>query len=205
MRNSRCVMLAVLLSVCVHAAFGLAQSAESGMLLWNADRLLGWGDFSGAVPPDADGSTPAEIKIQVQWRVSVVTEYDWGTRAYVSRVDPTSVQVLNLMDCRGSWCVLSRVSGNTLRHEQGHFDLQEVYSQKLRDALTAISVQAASDSAAQQQMQQSIQDTAGSILGRLESMQDRYDRETVHSTNVRMQDSWCAQIDDWLADPRTAP
>ncbi len=205
MRNSLRVSLAVLLSVCVLSSVGWAQSVESGMLLWSSERPLGWGDFSGVAPPDADSMTPAEINIEVQWRISVVTEYDWDTRSYVSHVSPASVQVLNLMDCRGSWCVLSRVSGNTLRHEQGHFDLQEVYTRKLRDALAEITVQAASDSAAKQLMQQAIQDTAGSILGRLESMQDRYDRETVHSTNVQMQDQWCRQIEEWLAHPGTAP
>jgi len=205
MRNSLRAILAVLLYVCVLAIFGWTQSVESGMLQWCADRPLVWGDFSGPVPSDAGSSTPAEINIQVQWRISVVTEYDWGTRGYVSRVDPTSVQVVNLMDCRGSWCVLSRTSSNTLRHEQGHFDLQEVYCRKLRTALPAISAQASSDSAAKQMIQRIIQDTAGSILGMLESMQDRYDRETVHSTNVQMQDHWCSQISDWLAHPEMAP
>ncbi|MBN1859814.1 hypothetical protein JW848_11520 [Candidatus Bipolaricaulota bacterium] len=205
MRNSLRVSLAVLLSVCVLAALGWAQSAESGMLLWSAERRLTWGDFSGSAPTGVDASTPAEINIQVQWRISVVTEYDWATHGYCSRVDLASVQVINLMNCNASWCISARTSGNTLRHEQGHFDLQEVYCRRLRCALAAIVVNAASDSAAQQRIQQLIQDTAGTILGRLESMQDRYDRETVHSTNVQMQDQWCNRIADWLADPETAP
>ncbi len=205
MRDSLRVLLAVLLSVCVLAVFGWAQSVESGMLLWSAEHPLSWSDFLGSAPSGVDSSTPAEINIRVQWRISVVTEYDWATHGYASRVDPASVQVINLMNCSDSWCILGRATSNTLRHEQAHFDLQEVYCRKLRDALATIHVTATSDSMAQQLIQQSIQDTAGMILGRLEAEQDRYDRETVHSTNVQMQDQWCERIAEWLRHPESAP
>jgi len=159
-----------------------AQINAKGGIRWAKDRPLATGDFKGTAPT----STGQE---------GAHTEYTIisGARCVGRKLE---YRVTLAMLPSQSWFVpeLRRSpsdSARTLRHEQTHFDLSEVYARKIRRSFaemydpcgqTEAALQAASDGF--------IRDEA------LEQL--RYDEETNHGRTVAPQSDWDKKVAGWL-------
>lgn len=76
-----------------------------------------------------------------------------------------------------------------LKHEQGHFDLGEVYARKLRCLLA--NYKYIND-------QKKVSDSVDVILDRLKEMEKKYDHETVNSQDSIGQNKWNVKIQKML-------
>jgi len=115
------------------------------------------------------------------------------------------VAVTNTMEPSLSWVVPGKGDGRILRHEQAHFDLNEVYRRKLENLLPWLRAQSASKQGAIDGLDAALHRQANEILEQLRAVQARYDAESGHGNDPAGQARWEARIAAWLLNPAAAP
>jgi predicted secreted Zn-dependent protease len=115
------------------------------------------------------------------------------------------VTVTNTMEPSLSWVVAGKATAQVLRHEQGHFDLNEVYRRKLEVNLACLQAQSATKEGAIDALNATLHQKASEILGQLQAAQARYDAEAGYGSNPTGQAQWEALIAAWLLTPSAAP
>ena len=145
----------------------------------------------------------ASIDMRVTWHVASTVSYDPSRSCWTGRIDGVTVE--NTMDPYGSWVVPGKENGVLLNHEQRHFDLNEVYALRLQAELCRISATGKTAEAVKHALSERINGTAAQILSTLSAMQELYDDETGHGTDLSAQAEWDIRIDSWLVRPELAP
>ncbi len=200
----RLLSFAVLSSIFLIGLVASAADLPTTSIPWSAGYAICWNDFQCSPPADAERRVDvAAIHMTIQWQATYEVRSQYPRPGWMGTVKQLSVT--NVMDPSRSWVLASRANPNALRHEQFHFNLNEVYRSKLESALSRISVQDTSSDAAQAALNDLLQRTAGAVLDQLANMQARYDAETGHGTDAAGQASWEAMIVGWLQSPSSAP
>ena len=169
MRIAACVL--VLLCA---AAAGLAQEA----MVWSLERRLKREDFRGRVPASASTASMSWIHIETAW------ECKDGTLTAMARAtfDPSQ-----------SWFRRSQnpmeLDIQLLEHEQIHFDIAEVAVRKIRATF-----QTFTGACAEPGGTEPIEHLIARADRDLQQEQERFDRETAHGTNGRVQAQWKRRI-----------
>ena len=83
-----------------------------------------------------------------------------------------------------------------LAHEQGHFDITEIFARRLHEALQNYQFN-------RRTFKKDIAQIYHSIVSEKEDYQKNYDAETDHSRNRKVQYDWLEKIDSLLTE--TAP
>ncbi|MBC7098927.1 DUF922 domain-containing protein [Candidatus Bipolaricaulota bacterium] len=165
-------------------------------------RPLSWADFQGVPPPDP-GIEAARIHIVLSWRLEVEVRREGDMwRAWIP---PHGLDVECFMSPARSWVRLGAELPTLLLHEQGHFDLAEVYRRLLEEAFLQLTALGPDGAAARSSLEGRAAELAQGILARLEAAQLRYDADTKHGTDPKAQSAWLSQIRRWLASPHLAP
>jgi len=199
-------LLALLLCVLAAANGSSVASQQTDQFPWSADRPLVWDDFQGKPPVQAqDMIEAAQIHMTIRWQLQLIMEYDCEQQIWTATIDRSSLTVVNTMVPASSWVDRSRLNSATLNHEQGHFDLNEVYRRKLQAALAPLTAEGGTADAAQQALQALIDTASQKILSQREHTQASYDQETHHGTDLQAQTAWNNRIDTWLGDPSQVP
>ena len=156
------------------AAAGLAQEA----IVWSLERRLLREDFNGRVPANAATASMSWIHIETEW------ECKDGTLMAMARAT---------FDPSRSWFRRTQnpmeLDMQLLEHEQIHFDIAEVAVRKIRasfQTFTGACVEAGGTEPIQQVIARADRD--------LQEEQERYDRETAHGVNARIQAEWKRRI-----------
>ena len=79
-----------------------------------------------------------------------------------------------------------------LLHEQGHFDLCEIYTRKLRERMGNVDLRSAD-------VRTVLMDVYSSVSREYEAAQQSYEQETIHGTNLPEQKKWQSYIADKLS------
>lgn len=141
---------------------------------WNEHRQLSWTDFKGAVDTQSDESAAATC-------CSIGFKLDKDTTG------TPQITVYNTFYIDRSWVKEDARIGSILAHEQGHFDLCEVYTRKLRASVSGINL--ASPTAKQELMK-----VYSALSDEYEVRQQAYERETAHGTRIAQQVRWQEMI-----------
>lgn len=162
------------------AAFFFLSFTEPGVKLdpvhWNANRKLSWSDFKALPPENSSNAALTTSGILMSFTTNGETFH---------------YELSCSFDQNSSW---GRVKNEyILAHEQGHFDIAELYTRKLNKALKGYSYQ--SDS-----FNKDINTIYRNTMKELQMMQDQYDEQTNHSRNVIQQRNWLVQIFNSLED-----
>jgi len=199
-------LLALLLCVLAVANGSSVASQETVQFSWSADRLLLWDDFQGKPPVQAqDMMEAAQIHMTIRWQLQLAMEYDCQRQLWTATIDQSSLTVTNTMVPAVSWVDRSRQNSAILSHEQGHFDLNEVYRRKLQAALAPLTAEGGTADAAKQALQALIDTASQKILSLRAHTQASYDQETCHGTDLQVQAAWNKRIEAWLANPNQTP
>jgi hypothetical protein len=174
------------------------------VLVWSPDRPLRWEDFRGTPPPEAARChQAAAIYYRLSFRYQAQVRLVSGR--WRATIVPGSLQVTNEMLCCLSWVLPGHRTEAVLRHEQGHFDLNEVYRRILERRLAGLSGEGASPQLALHDLAQKLQATYDRVWQRARQVQAQYDQETDHHRDLRAQARWEEQIRRWLENPSLAP
>jgi len=180
---------------------------EDDLLPWRPNRSLTWEDFKADPPADVEGRDEAAF---IKYRLIVEpTEfrltYDPNTKTWRATIDPASLKVKNVMKRSESWVDPQRKNARLLSHEQGHFDINEVYRRLLERCLRELVAEAPTQEQAAAELRRLIERTYESVVQKAEQVQTDYDRETAHGQDQEKQEAWSRKIQEWLADPTKAP
>jgi len=169
--NKKAIILVLFILFCCK---GLYSQNE---VLWRPDSKLKWSDFLGR----PDSST--------EFGALSYTVMD--LKAHSDGLDKMTYTVTAIFDKNQSWVRLRSEVG--LQHEQGHFNITEIYTRKFRAALAAYKLKTST-------FESDINRLFNKIDKERKQMQHKYDHETDFSRNVVMQNFWTKKIDRELKD-----
>ncbi len=144
-------------------------------IVWNEDASLRWNNFNG-VPNDTVLAAVTYCSIDTQIRI---------------KGEDISIDVRAIFYTDSSWYNKSKIHELTLVHEQGHFDIAELYARKLRK-LIAEKIVSGKD------YRNSFQNLYDENYEAYYDEQLQYDSETLHGTIQKTQYLWIARIVDAL-------
>lgn len=147
------------------------QTLEQDFIIWSEDRKLTWDDFKAA--PQQMGNTVAMTTTHLGFSYSVANG-----------------KVTYKIDCQfeknKSWGLVK--NDWILKHEQGHFDIAEIFARKLNKAVGEYQFN-------KNTFQKDLNVIYRSIVDEKEKFQQQYDDETDHSRNKAKQEEWIKKIE----------
>jgi len=163
-----------------------SKSSESATeFQWKDHNKLSWDDFKGPVHAANDESAAA-------------THCGIGFR-----INPTApgatpdVVVYNTFYVNKSWVRSDAKIESILEHEQGHFDLCEIYTRMLRARMSNFDFNSAN-------VKTALMNVFNEVNDAYENRQQRYEDETTHGTDIPQQRKWQRAINQELTGTLTA-
>jgi len=154
--------------------WSFAQDKDEELIAWKVTRQLTWNDYKGTPDPNSDAaaSTTTYLGIEYKldnngfgWKIqcSFSITRSWGR----SKTDPV------------------------LKHEQGHFDIAEIFARKLNKKMKEYQFN-------QSSYKSDLPTIYKSITKEKEAFQELYDQETDHSRKKDQQAEWEKKIEKML-------
>jgi len=144
------------------------------------------------------------VSVDIKWAAGHDFDHRFGrTPAWIGT--PKNIIVSNVLNPTLSWALKNAVTDRLLQHEQGHFDLSEVYRRKLEQSLCEVCVTGSNGEAVKAALDRALHAVADPILIQAKAMYQRYDVETSYGRNEAEQARWNQLIETWLGQPLTAP
>src|SRR5688572_11033505 len=147
---------------------------DEDSIKWQKDRKLTWDDFKA--PPQKIGSTAAMTTTHLGFSYNV-----------------TNGKITYKIDCRfeknKSWGLVKNEW--VLKHEQGHFDIAEIFARKLNQSINEYQFNKSS-------FQKDLDAIYKSVVADKEKFQQQYDDETDHSRIKTKQEEWLKKIESEL-------
>lgn len=174
---------------------------------WSATRPLAWNDFQGGVPANARSERVASTTAALSW--SYEYRLEWSRTACRFRI--VGFETRAVFDPATSWVRSGHATSAVLAHEQGHFDIAEIFNRRFAIEAEAVlgsprectgrSERRASE-LARRESAQILESLFDSVWKRYQDHQERYDRETQHGIDVMAQTRWTETIDFELGRDR---
>lgn len=144
---------------------------------WNKNRKLTWEDFKATVKPITNANEAALTYCGFSFQTNRVTSFK-NARIFVK----------NTFYCDLSWVRPDQIGEkDLLEHEQGHFDLSEIYARNLRKKLNEKKL---TISNLQEEADFIFNEVSKSFMDK----QEEYDMKTEHGLNKKQQDIWNSYI-----------
>lgn len=162
------------LSVLLMMAVSLtAQDTEEELIRWSSNRLT-WADYKGKPNPNSDAAASTTTYLMISYNI--------GNNNFSYRIESKFSKTR-------SWGL--HKTAYILRHEQGHFDIAEVFARKLHKKMSEYSFN-------KKTYQKDLKKIYQNILDEKDELQNSYDRETNHSINKEKQEEWDRKIEKLL-------
>ncbi len=146
---------------------------------WMEHARLSWDDFKGAVNAAHDESAAA-------------TYCAIGFKTNAAAPDgKQEIIVYNTFYVNKSWVRTDAHIASILDHEQGHFDLCEIYTRQLRNRVHDIDPGAPG-------VKETLMHIYAEVSSEYEARQQAYEQETIHGTDIANQKKWQQMIADEL-------
>ena len=165
-----------ILSFCLFAISFPNPAMAQDTIHWSPDTKLKWENFKGS--PDINSKYKSVTAVSINYSVT------HNRKRF-------SFKVACVFYKNRSW-VKAGAGNNLLLHEQGHFDLTELYARKLRKAFKTYNF---SDTAS---IEKDFDKIASAIRKERDKINRLYDVETNYSHNLKMQLYWRNKINKEL-------
>jgi hypothetical protein len=147
---------------------------ENTKIYWDAGRQLTWDDFIAKPPTTGDKGAVSFTS----FKYSPSSELNNGI---------LEIDIVCYFDKTKSWVKTTSINDNNLKHEQGHFDISEVYARKFRKTVF--------DSKCKKKgLNDKLKSFYTTYINELNKYQDLYDKETDHHRNEQKQIEWNEKI-----------
>jgi hypothetical protein len=180
---------------------------QERMIAWSLTRRLTFSDFVGIPPVDPVSNALSAINSNMDVEYEEPTCRQINNALWECQVVITRVPFQNIFDTSESWILDGKRSSRILNHEQRHFDLNEVFIRRKRNATAYIigqtlHGQGENQNGALLSLAKTIQSNIKSAIAEVDNestaTQKRYDDETSHGVNEEKQSQWNQTIDEWL-------
>ena len=148
----------------------ICQEPKDELLKWDAGRKLTWSDYQAPPDPFSDAAASTTSVLLISYTISS------GGFSYKIECGFSK---------KRSWGL--HKSDYILSHEQGHFDIAEIFARKLHKKMSEYRF---NKKTFQKDWDKIYQD----IINEKEAMQNAYDRETNHSIYKEKQAVWLVKI-----------
>jgi len=148
----------------------LLSQLEEDFIKWDENRKLTWEDFKAA--PLKMGSTAAMTTTHLGF------SYNFANGKITYKIDCQFEKNRSWGLVKNDWI---------LKHEQGHFDIAEIYARKLNKIIKAYTFRAAT-------AQKEVPAIYQKIMNDLSAMQNQYDSDTDFSRDKEQQAAWTEKI-----------
>jgi IS1 family transposase len=158
------------------AAFSLLLIAitliqpNNNLIPWSTTTKLTWSDFKGNPDPHSPNAALTSSNINIEFGYNN-TGFQYSIRC--------------VFDKNRSWVRIA--TDEVLAHEQGHFDIAEIYARRLNKALATYRFNV-------QTVSKDVNDVYSSMMKEHRQMQAQYDQETDYSRNRPKQAEWLKKI-----------
>lgn len=146
-------------------------------IIWKSCYKLKWTDFHGLADTSSNYEAITSSGIEYKYSFSDST-FEFSVFAFFDKVN--------------SWKG-SSANSETLRHEQLHFDITEVFARKLRKEFSNLKPE-------RNTLKQKIKEMVQNVNNIKEQMQDQYDLETDFGRNKEMQEKWETKVSNILKE-----
>ncbi len=147
---------------------------------WDSTHPLSWDDFRGPVRRGAGDYIAAETSCGIAIETSLV-----------GNGEAAKVYVFNTFDKQKSWVREGFQLPEVLQHEQGHWDICELYTRHMRARFDAAHITGAN-------LQSAVSRIYDDVSNEYTARQEQYEQETQHGTVAREQQRWSRMIADEL-------
>jgi hypothetical protein len=149
---------------------GIAQDKNEELIDWSASRRLDWNDYKGPPKSNSDAAAATTSYLGIEYNFS----NDKVTYKIACRFSKNKSWVLHKTD-------------HILGHEQGHFDITEIFARKLNKETGEYKFN-------KRTYQKDLQKIYNDIVDEKEKLQNQYDHETDYSRNAEKQAAWLVTI-----------
>lgn len=163
----------LLLSSCLST---VAQSNNEELIHWNASQKLTWTDYKGKVRSGSDAAASTATYLGIEYNFTR-NGFDYKITCSFSKTK--------------SWGL--HKTDYILAHEQGHFDIAEIYARKLNKLMSEYVFN-------KNTFKDDLRKLYLSLTTEKDAFQNQYDDETNHSINTVKQTEWLKRIDDLLQE-----
>ena len=153
-----------------------AQEAGEDILTWSKDRKLTWSDYKASPNPKSDAAATTSTSLSIDYHISDGS-FRYTIKSWFSRTK--------------SWG--RHKTDYILAHEQGHFDIAEVYARKLHQRMSAYQFN-------KRTYQKDLDKIYKEVADEKAAVQQQYDRETRHSIDEVKQAEWLKKISRMLEE-----
>lgn len=160
---------------------------SSRLLEWDSKRPLTWDDFQGNPDESSEHDAETESTLRSQWNGIVV---EGGIKV-------TEVKATAFFSPDESWVKDGKKTKELLNHEQGHFDIAQIFALKKQLAMNTLIGQIFPNEAA---VKAAIIAVCDNIDAEWNAFDDLYDDETDHSKDADKQKEWDKKIKKMLKD-----
>ncbi len=156
-----------------------AQSGSNELIPWNESRKLTWADYKGRPDTNSDAAASTATYIGIE---------------YSMRNNNFSFRITCSFSKTRSWGL--HKTDYILAHEQGHFDIAEIFARKLNKEMSLYVFNSRS-------YQKDLKKIYDDVMLEKEKMQNQYDAETNHSIIKDKQEEWLKKIAGLLNEYKT--
>ena len=160
----------LLFSLFIIPSSGFAQNRDEELLEWNASQKLSWNDYKARPDPESDAAASTTSYLGIEYNITS-SSFDYKIKSRFSKTR--------------SWGL--HKTEYILSHEQGHFDIAEIFARKLNMKMSEYRFN-------KRTYQQDLNEIYNDILDEKEKLQNDYDKETNHSINKERQAEWLKKI-----------
>ncbi len=194
---------ALTLALCLHLSLSSTTHAQSQAptqdIQWSVERPISWDDFLGAVDAEASTENVALTAASLRWSYQYEIERDYWSCFY-KITDLHAEAIFNQGD---SWVKPGHQTAAVLNHEQGHFDLTQIY--KLIFDERAQHLIDARNTCERGSIEEAVEFVEGRVVVQAEALfedvwqsytstQETYDDQTNHGILMETQDLWTKRI-----------
>lgn len=153
-----------------------AQVKDEEVIRWHPQQRLTWADYKGKVKTDSDAAASTATYLGL--------EYNFGRNGFDYTITCSFSKTR-------SWGL--HKTDYILAHEQGHFDIAEIFARKLNQQLKAYRFD-------RNNFKEDLKKIYVDLTTEKDALQNQYDRETNHSINKEKQAEWLKKIESLLSE-----
>jgi hypothetical protein len=153
-----------------------AQSSNEELLEWTAGRKLTWADYKAKPNPDSDAAASTTTYLGIDYNITS-TSFSYKIESRFSKTH--------------SWGL--HKTDYILSHEQGHFDIAEIFARKLNKKMSEYKFD-------KRTYEKDLKKIYEDVTNEKTETQNKYDKETNHSINKEKQAEWLKKIATMLEE-----
>ncbi len=169
-------MLQKLLPFLLLSLTSFSQGNEEELISWNEEKKLTWADYKGTAKPGTDAAASTATYLGI--------EYNFNSKRFGYKITCSFSKTK-------SWGL--HKTDYILAHEQGHFDIAEIFARKLNKSMRVYKFNKNS-------FKEDLRKIYETITSEKEEMQNDYDSNTNHSIDKEKQKEWLKKIDQLLRE-----